>query len=161
MKNPICFRAGRVIRKNRLTKPNLNFDLFQEFNATGGDPNSSIFAQIVEFAKNLPLFPDLNMETQITLIKSGWNELMILGSAYRSMSLNEDGILMGQGKIITMEDAHRAGLGDIFDRVLVELVGKMEEMKMVNLVSIISVDLSLVSILKRLVTNVYFALVEI
>ena len=71
------------------------------------------------------------METQITLIKSGWNELMILGSAYRSMSLNEEGILMGQGKIITMEDAHRAGLGDIFDRVLVELVGKMEEMKMV------------------------------
>eukprot|EP00093_Oithona_nana_P010629 10629.XXX_500227_501593_1 [CDS] Oithona nana genome sequencing. len=102
----------------------------QEFNAAGGDPNSSIFAQIVEFAKILPLFPDLTMETQITLIKSGWNELMILGSAYRSMSLNEDGILMGQGKIITMEDAHRAGLGDIFDRVLVELVGKMEEMKM-------------------------------
>ena len=38
---------------------------------------------------------------------------------------------MGQGKVITMEDAHRAGLGDIFERVLIELVGKMEEMKMV------------------------------
>ena len=37
----------------------------QEFNATGGDPNSSIFAQIVEFAKNLPLFPDLDTETQV------------------------------------------------------------------------------------------------
>jgi len=105
----------------------------QEFNATGsgGDPNSSIFAQIVEFAKNLPLFSDLNLETQILLIKSGWNELMVLGSAYRSVALTEDGILMGQGKIITMEDAHRAGLGDVFDRVLVELVGRMEEMKMV------------------------------
>lgn len=107
----------------------------QEFNATGsgsGDPNSSIFAQIVEFAKNLPLFSDLNLETQILLIKSGWNELMVLGSAYRSVALTEDGILMGQGKIITMEDAHRAGLGDVFDRVLVELVGRMEEMKMVR-----------------------------
>ena len=105
----------------------------QEFNAAGGDPNSSIFAQIVEFAKNLPLFSDqLSLQTQITLIKSGWNELMILGSAYRSMALNEEGILMGQGKIISMEDAHRAGLGDIFDRLLVELVGKMEEMKMVG-----------------------------
>ena len=31
-----------------------------------------------------------------------------------------------------MEDAHRAGLGEIFDRVVVELVGKMDEMKMVN-----------------------------
>ena len=67
------------------------------------------------------------------MIKSGWNELMIIGAAYRSLSLNEEGILMGQGKVITMEDAHRAGLGEIFDRVLVELVGKMEEMKMVSL----------------------------
>ena len=58
---------------------------------------------------------------------------MIIGAAYRSLSLNEEGILMGQGKVITMEDAHRAGLGEIFDRVLVELVGKMEEMKMVSL----------------------------
>ena len=69
---------------------------------------------------------------QITLIKCGWNELMIIGAAYRSLSLNEEGILMGQGKVITMEDAHRAGLGDIFERVLIELVGKMEEMKMVR-----------------------------
>ena len=39
---------------------------------------------------------------------------------------------MGQGKVITMEDAQRASLGEIFDRVVVELVGKMEEMKMVS-----------------------------
>ena len=57
---------------------------------------------------------------------------MILGAAYRSISLKEEGILVGQGKVITMEDAHRAGLGEIFDRVVVELVGKMEEMKMVS-----------------------------
>ena len=40
----------------------------QEFNATGGDPNSSIFAQIVEFAKNLPLFSDLNLNSQVSLL---------------------------------------------------------------------------------------------
>ena len=57
---------------------------------------------------------------------------MILGAAYRSLSLKEEGILVGQGKVITMEDAHRAGLGEIFDRVVVELVGKMDEMKMVS-----------------------------
>ena len=60
---------------------------------------------------------------------------MILGAAYRSISLKEEGILVGQGKVITMEDAHRAGLGEIFDRVVVELVGKMEEMKMVSFCS--------------------------
>ena len=39
---------------------------------------------------------------------------------------------MGQGKVITNEDAHRAGLGEIFERVVSELVGKMDEMKMVS-----------------------------
>ena len=42
----------------------------QEFNATGGDPNSSIFAQIVEFAKNLPLFSDLNLDAQVSTFSS-------------------------------------------------------------------------------------------
>jgi len=116
--------------KSEKAGENPNGQNHPEFNATGGDPNSSIFAQIVEFAKNLPLFSDLNMEAQIALVKSGWNELMILGAAYRSISLKEEGILVGQGKVITMEDAHRAGLGEIFDGVVVELVGKMEEMKM-------------------------------
>ena len=57
---------------------------------------------------------------------------MILGAAYRSLSLNEEGILMGQGKVIRLKDAHRAGLNEIFERVVVELVGKMDEMKMVR-----------------------------
>ena len=57
---------------------------------------------------------------------------MILGGANRSISLKVESILVGQGKVITMEDAHRAGLGEIFDRVVVELVGKMKEMKTVS-----------------------------
>ena len=59
---------------------------------------------------------------------------MIIGVAYRSLSLNEKGILMGQSKVITIEDAHRAGLGEIFDRVRMELGDKMKDMKMVSLV---------------------------
>ena len=51
------------------------------------------------------------------------------------ISLKEKGIVVGQGKVITMEDAQRASLGEIFDRVVVELVGKMEEMKMVSFCS--------------------------
>ena len=57
---------------------------------------------------------------------------MILGSAYKSLSMRNEGIHIGQGKIVTMEDAHRVGLGDIFDRVLVELVSKMEEIRMAS-----------------------------
>ncbi len=56
---------------------------------------------------------------------------MILGAAFKSISLSEEGICMSQGKVVTVEDAHRVGLGDIFDRILIELVSKMDEMRMV------------------------------
>ncbi len=48
-----------------------------EFNATGGDPNSSIFAQIVEFAKNLPLFSNLSRESQVLKSNPGLNSMTI------------------------------------------------------------------------------------
>ncbi len=65
------------------------------------------------------------------LIRAGWNELLIAGFAFRSVSL-EEGILWADGQVITRESAHLAGVGEIFDRVLVELVGKMKELKMVR-----------------------------
>lgn len=67
----------------------------------------------------------------MTLIRAGWNELLIAGFAFRSTRL-DDGILWADGQVITRENAHLAGVGEIFDRVLVELVGKMKEMKMVR-----------------------------
>ena len=36
-------------------------------------------------------------------------------------------------QVITRESAHVAGVGEIYDRVHVELIGKMKEMRMVNL----------------------------
>ena len=47
------------------------------------------------------------------------------------MFAHENSIL-SPSQVITRENAHIAGVGDIFDRVLVELVGKMKEMKMVR-----------------------------
>ena len=47
------------------------------------------------------------------------------------MSLN-DGIVWGDGQVITRENAHMQGVGEIYDRVLVELVGKMKELRMVS-----------------------------
>ena len=57
----------------------------QEFNATGGDPNSSIFAQIVEFAKNLPLFSDLKLDTQVVCLF----EFTILDDFKQNLNLND------------------------------------------------------------------------
>ena len=88
-----------------------------------------MLTQLVEWAKHIPHFSDLKIDDQVILLRSGWNELLIAGFAFRSMQL-EEGILWADGQVITRENAHLAGVGEIFDRVLVELVGKMKEMKM-------------------------------
>lgn len=85
--------------------------------------------QLVEWAKRIPRFTDLRTEDQIKLIRAGWNELLIAGCSFRSMQL-DNGILWADSQLISRENAHLSGVGEIFDRVLVELVGKMREMKM-------------------------------
>lgn len=54
--------------------------------------------------------------------------MMIAGFSHRSTSVNQ-GIVLANGLLVTRENAHAAGLGAIFDRVLVELVSKMKEMQ--------------------------------
>nr|AID52845.1 ultraspiracle [Tigriopus japonicus] len=96
----------------------------------GDQPNKrKMLQQLVEWAKHIPHFTDLKIEDRIKLIRAGWNELLIAGCAFRSMN-EENGILWADSQFIKRENAHLAGVGDIFDRVLVELVQKMREMKM-------------------------------
>jgi len=54
---------------------------------------------------------------------------MIAGFSHRSTGIT-DGIQLASGVIVTRENAHNSGVGDILDRVLVELVTKMNEMVM-------------------------------
>jgi len=84
---------------------------------------------LVEWAKLIPHFTELSIEDQVALLRNGWNELMIAGFSHRSIGLNE-GIMLSHGIVATRETAHEAGVGQVLDRVLVELVGKMTEMKM-------------------------------
>ena len=69
---------------------------------------------------------------QIKLIRFSWNELMIAGYAFRSVGLHDGGILLSDGLVIKREGAHIAGVGEIFDRIHVELIEKMKEMRMVS-----------------------------
>ncbi|RWS27373.1 retinoic acid receptor RXR-alpha-B-like protein, partial [Leptotrombidium deliense] len=85
--------------------------------------------QLVDWAKHIPHFTELPIEDQIALLKSGWNELLIAEFSHRSMNV-KDGIVLAPGLIVQRNSAHSAGVGAIFDRVLVELVSKMREMKM-------------------------------
>ena len=66
---------------------------------------------------------------QVALLKGGWNELLIMGFAHRSINI-QDGIQLANGVVVSRENAYTSGLGDIFDRVLIELVTKIQEMQM-------------------------------
>jgi Ligand-binding domain of nuclear hormone receptor len=60
---------------------------------------------------------------------SGWNELLIAGFSHRSTCVL-DAVLLATGLQVTRNRADEAGIGAIFDRVQVELVNKMRDMKM-------------------------------
>jgi len=84
---------------------------------------------LVEWAKHIPHFTELCIEDQVALLRGGWNELLIAGFAHRSVGI-QNGILLANGVVVTRENAHTSGVGGIFDRVLIELVSKMQEMTM-------------------------------
>lgn len=84
---------------------------------------------LVEWAKHIPHFQNLPIDDQVILLRAGWNELLIAAFSHRSIAVR-DGILLSTGLHVHRSSAHGAGVGQIFDRVLTELVAKMREMKM-------------------------------
>merc|ERR1712013_962723 len=82
-----------------------------------------------EWAKQIPHFTSLCLDDQVALLRGGWNELMIAGFSHRSIGI-QNGIQLASGVVVTRENAHTSGVGAILDRVLVELVTKMQEMTM-------------------------------
>ncbi|XP_056631668.1 retinoic acid receptor RXR isoform X2 [Diorhabda carinulata] len=85
--------------------------------------------QLVEWAKLIPHFTLLPVSDQVLLLRAGWNELLIAAFSHRSIQAQE-GIVLATGLIVNKTTAHSVGVGNIYDRVLSELVNKMKEMKM-------------------------------
>ncbi|BES88371.1 ultraspiracle [Nesidiocoris tenuis] len=84
--------------------------------------------QLVEWAKHIPHFTSLPVDDQLTLLKQGWNELLIIGLAWRSIG-ERDGLFIGNEVMVTRSSAHVAGIASIYERIVSELVVKMREMK--------------------------------
>jgi len=93
--------------------------------------------QLVDWAKRIPHFKKLHMDDQVTLLRAGWNELLIAAFSHKSISVSssidlqqKDSILLSSGHIIRRCDASKVGMASIFDRVTSQLVTKMHNMKM-------------------------------
>ncbi|XGW21986.1 hypothetical protein V3C99_004723 [Haemonchus contortus] len=81
--------------------------------ATLDDVGKSIHQQLVllvEWAKSLPQFTHLSMDDQAALLKATAAQIIILGVAYRSLSL-ENSICLANDTLIPKE--HAANIGDI------------------------------------------------
>ena len=48
----------------------------------------------------------------MSLIRAGWNELLIAAFSFKSTHLNEDGIRLSDGTVIAKDEAHMAGMID-------------------------------------------------
>ncbi|CAK8675048.1 unnamed protein product [Clavelina lepadiformis] len=84
---------------------------------------------LVGWAKRVPHFSTLPLDDQVTLLRAGWNELLIAAFSHRSIEI-PDGIILASGLRVYRQSAHSAGVGAIFDRVLTELIAKMRDMQM-------------------------------
>ncbi|KAI5635967.1 zinc finger, c4 type (two domains) domain-containing protein [Phthorimaea operculella] len=103
-------------------------------------------AALVVWARDIPHFSQLDPEDQVTLIKASWNELLLFAIAWRSMEYLEDErenmdgsraaaappqlMCLMPGMTLHRNSALKAGVGQIFDRVLSELSLKMRALRM-------------------------------
>ncbi|XP_075585256.1 retinoic acid receptor RXR-alpha-B isoform X2 [Dermatophagoides farinae] len=86
-------------------------------------------AQLFEWARMIPHFSELHLDDQVSLMKSGWNELLIAEFAHRSIEADKV-LVLSNGFYINEQAAKSTGIGEVFQRVLTELVSKMREMQM-------------------------------
>nr|QOU81379.1 ultraspiracle protein isoform 2 [Conopomorpha sinensis] len=101
-------------------------------------------AALVVWARDIPHFSQLELDDQVLLIKTSWNELLLFAIAWRSMEYledereNADGtrtsatpqlMCLMPGMTLHRNSALQAGVGQIFDRVLSELTLRMRALR--------------------------------
>ncbi|XP_044753053.1 retinoic acid receptor RXR-alpha-B isoform X2 [Coccinella septempunctata] len=84
--------------------------------------------QLIEWVKLIPHFITLPACDQVLLLRYGWNELLIATFAFKSLQL-QDGFVLANGLTINEHSATSIGLGPIYDRVHLEIIHKLREMK--------------------------------
>lgn len=88
---------------------------------------------IISWVTNLIEFKSLLVPDRLQLLKSYWNELILIDIAFRSMSLIDrqmSGLVVWPDVMISEgETAKKAGISNMFERIIKEIVVKMKEMR--------------------------------
>lgn len=78
----------------------------------------------IGWAKHIPGFPSLSLADQMSLLQSGWMEILILRVVFRSLAL-EDKLVYAEDYIMDEEQSKLAGLLDLNNAIL-QLVKKFK-----------------------------------
>ncbi|BES93457.1 hormone receptor [Nesidiocoris tenuis] len=73
--------------------------------------------KIVKWCKSLPLFKNISIDDQTSLLIDAWCELLLFSCCFRSMSTPGE-IRVSQGKCITLAEAKNLGLAQPIERML-------------------------------------------
>uniref|UniRef100_A0A1B6DMQ3 Nuclear hormone receptor FTZ-F1 beta n=1 Tax=Clastoptera arizonana TaxID=38151 RepID=A0A1B6DMQ3_9HEMI len=73
--------------------------------------------KIVKWCKSLPLFKNISIDDQISLLINAWCELLLFSCCFRSMSSPGE-IRVSLGKCISLSQARDLGLGPAIERML-------------------------------------------
>ncbi|KAK7580515.1 hypothetical protein V9T40_001144 [Parthenolecanium corni] len=73
--------------------------------------------KIVKWCKSLPLFKNISIDDQISLLINAWCELLLFSCCYRSVSCPGE-IRVSLGKSITLQKARELGLAPCIERML-------------------------------------------
>lgn len=93
---------------------------------------SNLIDSLIRWATNIREFESLLNSDKVLLMKTYWNELILIDIAFRSISLSDRRIQaldIGSDLIITQHTAGEAGISNMFDRILNEIVEKLKEMR--------------------------------
>ncbi|KAK2856337.1 hypothetical protein Q5P01_005072 [Channa striata] len=80
----------------------------------------------IGWAKHIPGFPSLSLADQMSLLQSGWMEILILRVVFRSLAL-EDKLVYAEDYVMDEEQSKLAGLLDLNNAIL-QLVKKYKAM---------------------------------
>lgn len=87
---------------------------------------------LIKWATSIKQFRTLLPPDRLQLLKTYWNELILIDIAYRSMQIygiDEKGLIIWRDIIITESTASDAGISNMFHRILDEIVRKLYEMQ--------------------------------
>lgn len=87
---------------------------------------------LIRWATNIREYTSLLIPDRLQLLKTYWNELILIDIAYRSMSLLDRqivGLNIWSDVIISEYTAVEAGISNMFDRIQREIVFKMRDMR--------------------------------